>query len=124
MPLLGAFSCRPSVSPEPSVARMAILILLWLSPTGYCCRETKLIIRSRVYEQSCMVYLGICAASWLVYDVLFLCLFIFFMRLVRGIFHAYSYDAYILVVRCVRQIKDAVWYLVLLVVTGVRAVPK
>ena len=71
-----------------------------------------------------MVYLGICAASWLVYDVLFLCLFIFFMRLVRGIFHAYSYDAYILVVRCVRQIKDAVWYLVLLVVTGVRAVPK
>ena len=38
MPLLGAFSCRPSVSPEPSAARMPLLIL-WLSPTGYCCRE-------------------------------------------------------------------------------------
>ena len=34
----GAFSCRPSVSPEPSAARMSLLIL-WLSPTGYCCRE-------------------------------------------------------------------------------------
>ena len=38
MPLLGAFSCRPSVSPEPSAARMPLLIL-WLSPTGYCRRE-------------------------------------------------------------------------------------
>ena len=38
MPLLEAFSCRPSVSPEPSAARMPLLIL-WLSPTGYCCRE-------------------------------------------------------------------------------------
>ena len=38
MPLLGAFSCRPSVSPEPSAARMPLLIL-WLSLTGYCCRE-------------------------------------------------------------------------------------
>ena len=38
MPLLGAFSCRPSVSPEPSVARM-LLLILWLSPTGYCSRE-------------------------------------------------------------------------------------
>ena len=55
MPLLGAF-CRPSVSPEPSAARMPLLIL-WLSPTGYCCRETYLITRSRVYEQSCMVSL-------------------------------------------------------------------
>ena len=42
MPLLGAFSYRPSVSPEPSAARMPLLIL-WLSPTGYsyCCRETQ-----------------------------------------------------------------------------------
>ena len=38
MPLLEAFSCRPSVSPEPSAARMPLLIL-WLSPTAYCCRE-------------------------------------------------------------------------------------
>ena len=38
MPLLRAFSCRSSVSPEPSAARMPLLIL-WLSPTGYCCRE-------------------------------------------------------------------------------------
>ena len=38
MPLLGAFSCRPMVSPEASAARMPSLIL-WLSPTGYCCRE-------------------------------------------------------------------------------------
>ena len=36
MPLLGPFSCRPSVSPEPSAARIPLLIL-WLSPTGYCC---------------------------------------------------------------------------------------
>ena len=38
MPLLGTFSCRPWVSPEPSAARMYLMIL-WLSPTGYCCRE-------------------------------------------------------------------------------------
>ena len=38
MPLLGAFSCRPSVSPEPSAARMPLLVL-WLSPTGCCRRE-------------------------------------------------------------------------------------
>ena len=38
MPLLGTFSCRPSVSPEPSAACMPLL-MLWLSSTGYCCRE-------------------------------------------------------------------------------------
>ena len=38
MPLLGAFSCRPIVSTEASAARMPSLIL-WMSPTGYCCRE-------------------------------------------------------------------------------------
>ena len=38
MPPLGAFSCRPTVSPESSAARMPLLIL-WLSPTRYCCRE-------------------------------------------------------------------------------------
>ena len=40
MPLLGAFSCRASVSPDPSAARMPLLIL-WLSTTRYCCRETQ-----------------------------------------------------------------------------------
>ena len=91
MPLLGAFSCRPGVSPEPSAARMPLLIL-WLSPTGYCCKETERIIRSRVYEQSCMVSLVICAARWLVYDVLFLCSVVFFMRLVlyRGMYYYFK----------------------------------
>ena len=46
------------------------------------------------------------------------------MPLVPGIFHAYSYDTYILVMRCMKQNKDAVWSLVLLLVTGVRADPK
>ena len=40
------------------------------------------------------------------------------------IFHAYSYDTYILVVRCVNQNKDTVWSVVLLLVTGVCADPK
>ena len=71
-----------------------------------------------------MVSLAICAASWLVYDVLFLCLFVFFMRLLAGIFHAYSYDTYILVVGCLKQNKDAVWCIVLRLATGVRADPK
>ena len=73
-----------------------------------------------------MVSLAMCAASWLVYNVLFLCFFVFFMRLVRvpDIIHPYSYDTYILVVRCMKQNKDVVWSLVLLLVTGVRADPK
>ena len=37
-PLLGAFSCSPSVSPESPAARMPILTS-WLSSTGYYCRE-------------------------------------------------------------------------------------
>ena len=36
-------------------------------------------------------------------------LFVFFARLVPGVFHAYSYDTYMLVVRCMRQNKDSVW---------------
>ena len=40
------------------------------------------------------------------------------------IFHAYSYDTYILVVRCMKQNKDTVWSLLLLLVTGVRDDPK
>ena len=42
MPLLGAFSwtCTPisSASLEPSAVRM-LLLILWLLPTGCCCRE-------------------------------------------------------------------------------------
>ena len=60
-----------------------------------------------------MVSLAICAARWLVYDVI-----------VPGIFHAYSRDTYILVVRCMEQNSAALWSLVLLLVTGVRADPK
>ena len=71
-----------------------------------------------------MVSRAICAASWLVYDVLFLCLFVCFMRLLPGIFHACSYDTYIIVVPCMKQNKDAAWSLVLFSVTGVRADPK
>ena len=40
------------------------------------------------------------------------------------IFHASSYDTYILVVRCIKRNKGAVWSLVLRRDTGVRADPK
>ena len=65
-----------------------------------------------------MFSLGKRAASWLVYDVpsiflVFIC-----------IFRAYSYDTDILVVRCMKKNKDAVWSLNLLLVSGVRADPK
>ena len=40
------------------------------------------------------------------------------------IFHAYSYDTYILVVRCMKQSKDTVWCFVPLLVSRVRADPK
>ena len=60
--------------------------------------------------------------------VRFLCIFVFFVRLVAAVVFvdAYSYDTYILAVRCIKQNKDAVWSLVfiLLLVTGVRADPK
>ena len=42
----------------------------------------------------------------------------------RRIILVYSYDRYIVVVRRMKQSKDAVWSLVLLLVTGVRADPK
>ena len=45
-------------------------------------------------------------------------------HIMPGIFHALSYDTYILVVRCMKRNKDAVWSLALLLVTGVRADPK
>ena len=47
-----------------------------------------------------------------------------FLRLVPGISYAYSYETYILIVRCKKQNKDAVLFLVLLLVTGARADPK
>ena len=43
MLLLGAFSCRRSVCPEPSAARMP-LMTLWLSPTGYCSLQNSLFV--------------------------------------------------------------------------------
>ena len=49
--------------------------------------------------------------------------FCIFRRLVPGIFHAYSYDTYIIVGRFTKQNKDAVWSLVLLLITGVRDDP-
>ena len=53
---------------------------------------------------------------------LFICIF---MRLIPGIFRRTRiYDTYILVVRSMKRNKDAVWSLVPLSVTGVRADPK
>ena len=72
-----------------------------------------------------MVSLAICAASSFVYDVLFLlclCVCVFFFvcffccdsyHARYRIFHASSYDTYILVVRCIKRKKGAVWSLVL-----------
>ena len=74
-----------------------------------------------------MVCLAIYAASRLVYDVLLLCLFVFLVRLVSYqvfVTRVLIYDTYILVVRGMKRNKDAVWSLVLLLVTGVRADPK
>ena len=48
---------------------------------------------------------------------------IFYSTLTTGIFNEYSYDTYTLVVRCMKQNKDAVWSLLLLV-TGLRADPQ
>ena len=56
MPLLRPFSCRPSVSPEPSAARMPLLIL-WLSPTGYCGRERQNSLFVLAYTSSCAWFL-------------------------------------------------------------------
>ena len=50
--------------------------------------------------------------------------FLSIRAVVYGIFHAYSHDTYILVVRCMKQNKDTVWSLVLLLVPGVLADPK
>ena len=87
--------------------------------------ETELIIRSRVYTQSCMVILAISLGKLvgLRRMIIFLCLFVFCM-LPQCIVHSYSYDTYILFVRCLKQNKDAVWSLLLLLVTAVRTDPK
>ena len=125
IPLLGAFSCRPSVSPEPSAARMPLLIL-WLSPTGYCCREghSSLLVlectSSRVWflnQYSRQV------GCFTTYDIILVFICISYTTRARY-FQSYSYDTYLLVVRCLKQNKDAVWSLVLLLVTEVRADPK
>ena len=128
MPLLGAFSCRPSVSAEPSAARMPLLIL-WLSPTGYCCRER---------QNSLFVLEYTSSRAWFLYQYAqqvgqfatycYSCVYLYFLCDSYNtryflFFHAYSYGTYILVVRCMKQSKDAVWSLVLLLVTGVRADP-
>ena len=54
--------------------------------------------------------------------LVFIC--ILYATRTTGSFRACSYDTYILVVRCMKQNKDTVWSLLLLLVTGVRADPK
>ena len=112
MPLLGAFSCRPTVSPEPSAARMPLLIL-WLSPTGYCRRER---------HNSLFVIEYTSSRVWFLYSNYYKiknisCKIEDFIETslckLRGILRS-----------CMKQNKDAVWSIVLLLVTGVRADPK
>ena len=112
MPLLGAFSCRPSVSPEPSAARMQLL-MLWLSPTRYCCRERQksLLVLEYTSSRVCFLYSNyhkIKNVSCEIEDFIetHLCK-------LRGILRS-----------CMKQNNDAVWYLVLLLVIGVHADPK
>ena len=78
---------RPGVSPEPSAARMPLLIL-WLLPTEYCCRERQNSLFVLQYTSSRVWFLAICAASWLVYDVLFLCICIFLWHNRRTLYEA------------------------------------
>ena len=105
--------------------RMSLLIL-WLSPTGYCCREghSSLLVlectSSRVWflnQYSRQV------GCFTTYDIILVFICISYTTRARY-FQSYSYDTYLLVVRCLKQNKDAVWSLVLLLVTGVRADPK
>ena len=123
MPLLGTFSFRPSVSPEPSAARMPLLIL-WLSPAGYRCRERqKSIFVLEYYTSSRAWFLKQYAQQVGRFTTYYSCVYLYFLC-DSYIFHAYWYDTYIPVVRCTKQNKGAVWSLVLLLVTGVRADPK
>ena len=118
MPLLGDFSCSPSVSPKPSAARMPLLIL-WLSPTGYCRRERqKNSLFVLEYTSSLLYGFSSNMRSKLVglrrILIVFICIFMGLVSYqVFCIFHAYSYDTYKLVARCMKQNKDAVWSLVL-----------
>ena len=76
MLLLGAFSCRPSVSPEPYAARMPLLIL-WLSPTGYCCRERQNSLFDLEYTSSRVWFLWQYAqqVGWFTTYYSFVCIF-------------------------------------------------
>ena len=70
-----------------------------------------------------MVSLAISTSSgW--FTTYYSCVYLYSYATRTRCFHAYSYDTYILVVRCMRQNKDAVRSLVLLLVTGVRSDPK
>ena len=112
MPLLGAVSCRPSGSPEASVGVNDIVAF---THAGYCVRERYSSLFVLDYASSRVWSIAICAASCLVSDVSFLRLFVFLCD---------SYNTYTLVVRWMKQNKDAVWSRVLRLVTGVRADPK
>ena len=110
MHLLGAFSCRPSVSPEPPAARMPLSIL-WLSSTGYCCRERQNSLFVLEYASSRVWFLYQC--SKLVGLRHILGYFLYFScgsHYTRYfcIFHAHSFDTYVLVIRCMKKNKGAV----------------
>ena len=127
MPLLGAFSRRPRVSPEPSGARMPLLVL-WLSPTAYCCRERQnsLFVLEYTSSRAWLLYQYAQQVGWFATYYSCGCIFLFvsYDTTYFCIFHAYSYDTCILVVRCMKQNKDAVWSIVLILVTGVCVDPK
>ena len=94
MPLLGAFSCRPSVSPEPSAARMPLLIL-WLPPTQYTA-----VGRDIAHYSFSIIRAVVCGFSSNMRSKLvglqrIILVFIRIFYATRT--HAYSYDTYILV---------------------------
>ena len=109
----GTFS-RPSVSPEPSAARMPLLIL-WLSPTGYCCRER---------QNSLSVLEHTSSRVWFLYSNYYKIKekpSAVRSRISSKLIFASCVGYFDL---CMKQNKDAMWSLVLLLVTGVRADPK
>ena len=108
---------RPSVSAEPPAARMPLLIV-WLSPIGYCCRERQNAVFVLEYTSSRVWFPYKCIAITSKYKIKNVsCETEDFIEThlckLRGILRS-----------CVKQNKDAVSSLVLLLVTGVRADPK